>query len=52
MQAFSKQKPPLRGGGAWDSGPYAQYLFDQLDNDQLTDAEIAKKSFVLFATAV
>ena len=39
-------------GTAWDPGLIIQYWIDQSDNDRLTDAELAFKSFALFAIAV
>ena len=56
MRGFGKLKPSQPRwrweDTAWDPGLIIQYWIDQLDNDQLTDAELAFKSFALFAIAV
>ena len=56
MRGFGKQKPSQPRwwweDTAWDPSLIVQYWIDQPDNDQLTDAELAFKSFALFAIAV
>ena len=56
MRGFGKLQPSrLRWrwkDRAWDPGLIIQYWIDQPDNDVLTDAELAFKSFALCATAV
>ena len=56
MRGFGKLKPSQPRwqweDTAWDPGLIIQYWIDQPDNDRLTDAELAFKSFALFAIAV
>ena len=56
MRGFNKLKPSQPRwrweDTAWDPGLIVQYWIDQPDNDYLTDAELAFKSFALFAIAV
>ena len=56
MRGFGKLKPAQPrwkwDDTAWDPGLIVQYWMDQPDNDRLTDAELAKKSFALFAISV
>ena len=56
MRGFGKLKPSLPRwrweDTAWDPGLIIQYWIDQPDNDVLTKAELAFKSFVFYAIAV
>ena len=56
MRGFGKLKPSQPRwrweDTAWDPGLIIHYWIDQPDNDRLTDAELAFKSFALFAIAV
>ena len=56
MRGFGKLKPSQPSwwweDTAWDRGLIMQYWIDQPDNDVLTDAELAFKSFALLAIAV
>ena len=56
MRGFGKLKPSQPRwqweDAARDPGLIIQYWIDQPDNDRLTDAELAFKSFALFAIAV
>ena len=56
MRGFGKLKPSRPRwrweDTAWDPGLIIQHWIDQPDNDVLIDAELAFKSFALFAIVV